>query len=125
MAAKGGRGNLVRVFTPSGDLLTEARLLTSFRDRFFGLAFRNARDVTEPALLCPCRSIHTFFMRFPIDAFFLSMKGDVLKTVRNVPPNRVIFSVTDAMLVLEVPARLTKIPEVESVRIPGLIAYRC
>ena len=42
----------------------------------------------EGVLLRPAGSIHTFFMRFPIDVVFLSEEDVVLKVVHRLPPWR-------------------------------------
>ena len=39
-------------------------------------------------LIKRCNCIHTFFMRFAIDATFLDGAGKVVKTVRNIRPWR-------------------------------------
>jgi hypothetical protein len=52
----------------------------------------------------PCRSIHTFFMRFPIDAVFVSTDLRVLRAYRNLPPFRLTPVVWGARSVLELPA---------------------
>lgn len=104
-----------------GDLIIEVRLLTSFLERLFGLAFKKIHTVGEPVVLFPCSSIHTFFMRFRIDAFFVSSSGEVVKIIRNVPPNRIIFPVKGARLVLETPAEKIYLPDIKNVIIPHLI----
>lgn len=38
--------------------------------------------------LCPCRSVHTFGMRHPIDVAFLDEEGRVVKVVRSMQPWR-------------------------------------
>jgi uncharacterized membrane protein (UPF0127 family) len=54
-------------------------------------------------MIRPAPSIHTFFMRFPIDAVFLARNGDVLKVASDVKPWRV-RSARKAHAVLELPA---------------------
>ena len=39
-------------------------------------------------ILAPCRSIHTYGMRFPIDVAFVSADGTVLEAHRNVVPGK-------------------------------------
>lgn len=51
-------------------------------------------------LISPCRSVHTFFMRYSIDVFFLNSKGQVLAGHRAVPPFRVL-ACANAHYVLE------------------------
>ena len=50
------------------------------------------RDGVEPGhamLIAPCSSIHTWFMRFPIDVIFATRDGRVLKTCAAVPAWRI------------------------------------
>ena len=53
-------------------------------------------------LIRPAPSIHTFFMRFPIDAVFLTRDGEVVKVADDVKPWRV-RSARKAHAVLELP----------------------
>lgn len=62
------------------------------------------RDSMEGALLLrPCRSVHTFRMRFAIDVAFLDADLVVVKTTSLVP-NRVTAPCWSARAVLEAPA---------------------
>ena len=71
--------------------------------RMRGLLGRRALAPGEGIVIRPAPSIHTFFMRFPIDAVFLARNGDVLKVSRDVKPWR-IRSQRKAHAVLELPA---------------------
>jgi uncharacterized membrane protein (UPF0127 family) len=53
-----------------------------------GLLGRKSLAEGEGILILPAPSIHTFFMRFPIDVVFLSKEGEVLKVAENVRPWR-------------------------------------
>jgi uncharacterized membrane protein (UPF0127 family) len=53
--------------------------------RMRGLLGRRGLESGEGLLLRPTGSVHTFFMRFPIDVVFLSRDGDVLKVARALP----------------------------------------
>jgi uncharacterized membrane protein (UPF0127 family) len=55
-------------------------------------------------LLSPAGSIHTFFMRMPIDVLYLDRDGTVLRADRAVPPWRLGPIVRRARTVLELPA---------------------
>ena len=57
----------------------------------------------EGLWLTPCSSIHTFFMRYPIDAVFLDRQSRVLYCV-TLPPWRVSRLVRRAAGVLELRA---------------------
>jgi uncharacterized membrane protein (UPF0127 family) len=54
-----------------------------------GLLGRRDLPRGEGILLRPAASIHTFFMRFAIDAVFLAEDGTVVGVARNVRPWRV------------------------------------
>ena len=56
--------------------------------RMRGLLGRRGLESDEGLLLRPAPSIHTFFMRFPIDAVFLARDGEVLKIVPRLRPWR-------------------------------------
>jgi uncharacterized membrane protein (UPF0127 family) len=71
--------------------------------RMKGLLGRKSLESGEGMLIRPAPSIHTFFMRFPIDAVFLSKDGEVLKVAPNVRPWR-IRSCRGAHSVLELGA---------------------
>jgi len=77
----------------------------TFAKRLRGLMFRRtplAPD--EAAWLEPCDSIHTFFMKFPIDVLFLDRDGVVLAAYEQVRPWRIVPSVRGARVALELPA---------------------
>lgn len=52
-------------------------------------------------LLAPCRSVHTFGMRFPLDLIWLDREGRVVRVDARVPPRR-LRSCRRARSVLEV-----------------------
>jgi uncharacterized protein len=56
--------------------------------RMKGLLGRRELPAGEGMLIRPAPSIHTFFMRFPIDVVFLARDGEVLKVSSNVKPWR-------------------------------------
>jgi uncharacterized membrane protein (UPF0127 family) len=71
--------------------------------RLRGLLGRRSLEPGEGLLLRPAGSIHMFFMRFAIDAVFLSRDGEVLKVVANVRPWRTAAA-RGAKAVIELPA---------------------
>jgi uncharacterized membrane protein (UPF0127 family) len=71
--------------------------------RMRGLLGRRGLDAGEGILLRPASSVHTFFMRFPIDVVFLGRDGDVLKIEPWLPPWRTAGA-RGAKTVVELPA---------------------
>ena len=65
-----------------------AEVARSFLQRAVGLIGRRGLPPGEGLLILRCNAIHTFFMRFPIDATFLDAHGGVVRTVRNIRPWR-------------------------------------
>jgi uncharacterized membrane protein (UPF0127 family) len=72
--------------------------------RFRGLQLRRRLPPGSGLLLVPCPSVHTFFMRFPIDVLLLDRGGVLLAVRREVRPWRVVLPVHGAYATLELPA---------------------
>ena len=60
----------------------------SFWARARGLIGRKRLEPGTGMLIPRCNAIHTFFMRFTIDAAFLDREDRVVKVVRNIRPWR-------------------------------------
>ena len=71
--------------------------------RLRGLLGRRELEPGAGLLLKPCNSVHTFFMRFPIDAVFLDGERRVLRVRERLRPWR-IAGARGAHAVLELPA---------------------
>ncbi len=71
-----------------------ARVETAFDSatRNKGLLGRDALAADTALILAPCNSIHTFFMRFPIDALFVARDGRVIKVRRAMPAWRIAIA---------------------------------
>ena len=71
--------------TTGETLAARAEVAESFFDRFMGLQGRADLPVGAGLILAPTSSIHMFFMRFPIDAVFVSRPdADGVRRVRSV-----------------------------------------
>jgi len=57
-----------------------------------GLLGRTRLAAAAALILAPCGSVHTFFMRFPIDVVFARRNGEVLKVCAEVRPWRAAFA---------------------------------
>jgi hypothetical protein len=96
----------MRAFLPEKgiELGNDIALAASLSARMKGLLGIDRLDTGKGLLICPCKGIHTFFMRFSIDAVFLDKENRILALFRNLPPNRLTPVYRKASTVLELPA---------------------
>ena len=88
-----------------GTILVKSLIVAeSFRDRTRGLLGRDGLGTDSGMLLRHCRSIHMWFMRFPIDAAFLDKEMRVLKVSRNLQPWQLGLAPRQTRCVLETAA---------------------
>ena len=73
------------------------------KSRNRGLLGRAGLDDGSALILAPCSSIHTFFMRFPIDVLFVKKDGRVVKMYSALHPWRIAFAL-GAFAAIELPA---------------------
>jgi uncharacterized membrane protein (UPF0127 family) len=85
-------------------LAEEVEVADTRPSRARGLLGRHALPDGQGLLILPSSSVHTFFMRFPIDILFVDKKGKVLKAARSVHPYRVVTAHWRAYYVLELPS---------------------
>jgi uncharacterized membrane protein (UPF0127 family) len=72
--------------------------------RMKGLLGRKSLPAGQGLWIDACPSIHTFFMRFPIDAVFVGADLRVLRIYRGLKPFRLTRCIPGASAVLELPA---------------------
>jgi uncharacterized membrane protein (UPF0127 family) len=76
----------------------------TFVGRGLGLMFRSSLPAGRGIWIAPCAGIHTFFMRFPIDAVFLDRRQRVVRVCRGLAAWRMVPLVRGAHSVVELPA---------------------
>ncbi|NLO44972.1 MAG: DUF192 domain-containing protein [Clostridiales bacterium] len=69
--------------------------------RMMGLMFRKSLPEDRGLLLEPCRQIHTFQMKFPIDAVYISKENVIIKIEESILPGQTCKKVKAAQKVLE------------------------
>ncbi len=72
-------------------LVPQCWVARSFFSRFMGLMGRSGLSANEAMLFPKCNSIHTFFMRFPIDVVLVDAQGAVVGVEENVRPWRLLL----------------------------------
>lgn len=85
-------------------LTQEATYACSFGARLKGLLFRTKLSENEALILSPCTSVHTFFMKFPIDVVFINAKGEIVYLYSNLKPYRLTWLHGSAKLAIELPS---------------------
>jgi hypothetical protein len=90
--------------TKGATVATNVRIAKSMWARFWGLMGRRSLPGDEGLWIAPCSSVHTFFMRFPIDVVFLDRGGRVVKIVAAMKPWRAAVGGSGAHSVLELNA---------------------
>lgn len=76
--------------TRNGVVPVRLAVANKFLQRFCGLMFRAslANSPLEGMLITRCSSVHTAWMRFPIDLVYLDAEGDVTRCIAALKPWR-------------------------------------
>jgi uncharacterized membrane protein (UPF0127 family) len=88
---------------PNGVVAGSVRIAATPWTRMRGLIGTAVLGPDEGLVLAPCRRVHTYGMRFPIDAVFCDRAGRVLH-VETLAPRRVSRHVGGAWSCIELPA---------------------
>lgn len=87
-----------------GVCLAEAGLATSFWARGWGLLGHATLPEGDGLVIDPAGSIHTFFMRFPIDVLHVARDNTVCRILHSMQPYRLGPVVWRSRYVVELPA---------------------
>jgi hypothetical protein len=89
----------------TGAIVAERVSVASKRiDRAVGLLGRSHLDAGEALWITPCRGVHTWFMRFPIDVLAMDANGVVVDVVSAMGPWRMRLPKPGSESVLELAA---------------------
>jgi len=94
----------VRNKTKDTIIVENAIMADTFWRRLIGLMGKAKLEDKCGIILTPCNSVHTMFMRFPIDVIFLSHKLEVLLIKQKLRPWAISPIIADAKYVLEINA---------------------
>lgn len=95
------------------ELSDNVAVADSLFKRMKGLLGKSELPPGEALWIKPCMSIHTFFMKFPIDAVFLDKKNKVIAIIKNLKPNRMTRLYFKAASVLELPVGTIEVTATE------------
>jgi len=85
-------------------IASKGALADTFLSRMTGLLNRKILHPDEALIITHCNSIHMFFMKFAIDAIFVSKDNIVVGLVEKIKPFRLSPIFFKASYVIEVPA---------------------
>lgn len=92
-----------------GDVICRKMIVASgLLDRMKGLMFSEELPDCDGFLINPCNSIHTFFMRYPLDVVFLDSDFKVVKVMYDLAPWRMTGIYFKSSQVLEMKAGTLK-----------------
>ncbi|MFH0854910.1 MAG: DUF192 domain-containing protein [Candidatus Omnitrophota bacterium] len=76
--------------------------------RIKGLLGKKSFNKSQALIIKPCNSIHTFFMRFSIDALFMGRDNKVIQTLSGIKPFKFTRIYFQANYVIELPSGAIK-----------------
>ena len=89
-------------------IAAKVRVADTMKTRAVGLLGRAGMTPDEGLLITRCDSIHTFFMKFPIDLLYLDKDFRVIRVVSDMGPSRMSFCLGKASQVLELKGGVAK-----------------
>ena len=97
------RGQQLTVENPRHGVTVVRELMLALGpgSRLRGLLGRPPLQAGQGLLLRPCRQVHTFFMKYPIDVVFLDRTGQIVAMAARLAPWRVSRYEAGACCVLE------------------------
>ncbi len=89
-------------------LAEEAVIAETFFTRIRGLLGKKEFRAGDALVIKPCNSIHTFFMRFPIDVLFSDKNNRIISAIPALAAFRISRVYFNAAYVVELPAGVLK-----------------
>ncbi len=94
---------IIKNRTKNSTVAAQCVVASTFFSRLKGLLGTAPLKPGEGLLLVNEKSIHTFFMAFPIDVMYINGKSEVIKLDHNMPPFRLGKYVSNSVYILELP----------------------
>lgn len=86
---------------------------STFFTRFMGLMGKKELPDKKALVIKPCNSIHTFFMRFPIDVLFVDRNNRITHVIESIKPWKVSKVVWNSSHVIELPPGTVKLSKTQ------------
>ncbi|HOJ10214.1 MAG TPA: DUF192 domain-containing protein [Clostridiales bacterium] len=98
---------MVEILKYNSKVIKNVLIADTFIERFKGYMFLREPHY-EAIIIKPCNSIHTFFMKFPIDVLFVNNHMEIIKKIESLERGKIITPVKEAKMVIEGKAGLFK-----------------
>jgi uncharacterized protein len=100
----GGANYMRLVLARNGNIVAEEvqSAFTFFR-RLKGLMFTKSLPSGSCLHIRPCRSVHTFFMKYTIDILYLDAKNNIIGVEANLKPGKLGAIYPNSVSVIELP----------------------
>lgn len=85
-------------------ILTDIKIADNFYSRLIGLLGKSSLDRGQGLIIKPCKSVHSFFMRFPIDVAFIDKHNKICFLMNSMQVNKISPFVITASYVIEAPS---------------------
>ena len=95
----------------SKELSNNVAVADNLLKRMKGLLGKKEMLNGEALWIKPCISVHTFFMKFPIDVLFLDKRSRVIAAIKNIQPHRLTWIYPNALSALELPTGTLQITD--------------
>ncbi len=86
-------------------LIENCMIADSFFSRLIGLMGKKTLQTDQGMCISPCKSIHTFFMRFDIDVIFVDNNYKVIKVIKGLKPWKISPYIKPAKYIIELSSR--------------------
>jgi len=108
LSQQGGIVDVELINRSNGSKLAEqVTAVSTFYGRLRGLMFKPRLPAGHAFHLHPCRSVHTFFMKFPIDVLYLDAEHRIVGIDRHLSPGNIGGHYRGAESVVELAAGMT------------------
>lgn len=97
------------------NLIIDTKVCNNFFSRFKGLMFK--KNITIPLCFPKCGSIHTFFMRVPIDIVMTDKDFNILYIYKNLKPWHIVFFKKNVYYTFEFPTGIYKFNINEKIKV--------
>lgn len=91
----------IGVFVGSQLIAQKVYFANTFWTRLIGLLWKEDLLSGECLLLEPCRQVHTFGMKFPLDVLFLDRDWRIIGVIKNMLPGRISPYFKSAWMAIE------------------------